>query len=344
MRGIGITGVSIAAVVAICAAVPWAGEPMVQPFAFLAPAMQMDAVAARALENGNVFVQVLPGKGQDLAVVAATRTSAPPQRLIAWMLRVDLVQRGRYVSNVARFSNPPQLDDVAAVTLEDKDFEDIRNCQPGDCGVKLSVAEILRLQERLGRGASWKQDVEEAFRGVVLERARGYLAEGDFALPVHEDDSTAGADTRFAALANHRGLESPRLPGVAEYLKRYPRVRQPDVVESFLYWSRETLGFKPITNITHVTLMRSDTPGMPGALAISKQVYANHYKDAAVAVMAIAGSPGNQYLVYAHRSTVDVLDGVFGGVVRRMIERRVKAEAPGLLYALRARLESGDPP
>jgi hypothetical protein len=76
----------------------------------------------------------------------------------------------------------------------------------------------------------------------------------------------------------------------------------------------------------------------------SKQVYANHYKDGAVAVTAIAGSPTRRYLVYAHRSDVDVLGGVWGGLARRMIERRVKDEAPGVLNALRIRLESGDPP
>ena len=124
----------------------------------------------------------------------------------------------------------------------------------------------------------------------------------------------------------------------------YPRVDHPDVVDSFLYWSRETLGFKPTTNITHLTLMQSGTTGMPAALAISKQVYANHYKDAAVAVTAIAGSPARRYLVYTHRSDVDVLDGVWGGVARHMIERRVKDEAPAMLNAMRVKLESGDPP
>jgi hypothetical protein len=341
MRGMSVTTTIVMAGIAWGASALARGERSNHPFAFLAPALQIDALTPGTLADGHVFVKVLPGRGSELAVVAATRTTAAPARLISWMRRVDLVQRGRYVSNIERFSNPPELDDVAAVTLEDKDFEDIRTCHPGDCGLKLSVAEMLQLQERLGR-TTWKRDVEDAFRGAVLERARSYLAGGDFALPVDEDDSPA--DTRFAALAAHLGLESPRLPGVADYLRWYPRLDHPDVVESFLYWSRETLGFKPITSITHLTLMQSDTPGMPQALAISKQVYANHYKDGAVAVTAIAGSPGNQYLVYAHRSTVDVLDGIFGGVARRIVERRVKEEAPGILEALRARLESGDPP
>ena len=342
MRRISVTGAIVVAGIACGASALAKGEPASHPFAFLAPALQLETLAPSTLSEGQVFVKMLPGRGNELAVVAATRTTAAPARLIAWMRRVELVQRGRYVANVGRFSNPPQLDDLAAVTLEEKDFEDIRHCRSGDCGLKLSGTEIRQLQEHVGRDATWKQEAEAAFRAAVLERARSYLSGGDFALPVDEDDSAV--NTRFASLAAHLGLESPRLPGVADYLKMYPRLDHPDVVESFLYWSRETLGFKPITNITHLTLMQSETPGMPRALAISKQVYANHYKDGAVAVTAIAGSPGHQYLVYAHRSDVDVLGGVWGGLVRRMIERRVKDEAPGILNALRVRLESGDPP
>jgi len=48
---------------------------------------------------------LLPGRGRELAVVAATRTTAPPERLVAWMQRID-VQRGGYVSEIARFSTP----------------------------------------------------------------------------------------------------------------------------------------------------------------------------------------------------------------------------------------------
>jgi hypothetical protein len=39
-----------------------------------------------------------------------------------------------------------------------------------------------------------------------------------------------------------------------------------------------------------------------------------------------------------------VLDGFWGGLVRRILERRLKSEAPTLLETLRHRLESGEPP
>jgi hypothetical protein len=345
MRGIGAPGASLVAATAVCAAVLHAGERSGQPFAFLAPATSLDVFTDEVLEDRDVFVKVLPGRGGELAVVATTRTTASPDRLIAWMRRIEVMQQGRYVPDVARFSIPPRLEDLDALTLDDTDFEDIRHCRPGDCGLKLSSAEIRRLRQHLDGHPAWKRAVEDEFRGVVFDRALRYLAEGDSGLPLDEDDSTSvAADIRFATLMDRLGLASPRLPGVAGYLTGYPRVDHPDVVDSFLYWSRETLGFKPIASITHLTLMKSDTPGMPRALAISKQVYANHYKDGAVAVTAIAGSPARSYLVYAHRSEVDVLDGVFGGLVRRVIERRVQEEAPAVLNALRVRLESGETP
>ena len=345
MRGIGLTGAVVVAGVACGGAALATGEPTNHPFAFLAPALKLEALAPGTLHDGQVFASVLPGRGSELAVVAATPTTATPERLIAWMQRIELIQRGRYVPDVARFSTPPRLEDVAALTLADDDVDDIRRCRPGDCGLKLSLSEMARLQQHLGGRADVKAKLEEEFRHALVERARTYLARGDCESPGGEDAALSMAgSTRFGVLAARLGLTSPSLPGVADYLVHYPRVVHPGVVDSFLYWSRETLGFKPIANITHVTLIRSDTPGIPGALAISRQVYANHYKDGAIAVTALVESSAQRYLVYAHRSDVDVLGGVWGGVVRRMIERRVKDEAPGILTALRDRLESGDPP
>jgi hypothetical protein len=48
--------------------------------------------------------------------------------------------------------------------------------------------------------------------------------------------------------------------------------------------------------------------------------------------------------VYLNRSHVDAFQGLLGGMVRRVVERRVKAEAPSVLRGLRLRLESGPPP
>jgi hypothetical protein len=57
------------------------------------------------------------------------------------------------------------------------------------------------------------------------------------------------------------------------------------------------------------------------------------------------GDPGRfNYLAYLNRSEVDVLRTSFMGLVRLVMQRRVKAEAASVLAGLRRRLESGEPP
>jgi hypothetical protein len=90
--------------------------------------------------------------------------------------------------------------------------------------------------------------------------------------------------------------------------------------------------------------VRSDASTAPPALVISKQVFATHYRTAALSLTAIIGHGASRYLVYVHRSRLDVLHGFLGGLMRRIVEARVRDEAPAVLDALRSRLEHGDPP
>jgi len=332
-------GAALAVVVALgTSSVPF------QPLGFLSSDVNLDAHDWRQLHTGQVLVKVLPAVDRDLAVVAMARTTAPPDRLIAWMRDVASLQRSRYVPVVVRFSDPPGLDDLALLTLTDEELGDLRECRPGDCGVKLSAAEIMRFRQRT-TAANWRDALQDEFRRAVLERVERYLAEGDYGLPPYDDDRAAVfPDAEVAGLVDRLGLRSPQLPGVARYLQWFPRESHPEVVDSFLYWSQETLGVKPIATVTHMTLLRSDVSGQPAALAIAKQVYATHYKNGSVSLTAIVGSGSTQRLVYVRRSTLDVFRGIFGGLVRRTVEHHVRDEVPTVLNAIRARLEAGDPP
>ena len=117
-------------------------------------------------------------------------------------------------------------------------------------------------------------------------------------------------------------------------------------VESFVYWSKEQIAGKPIVSATHVSTLRSDDPDLPEGLAATVGIFSTHYVDASLGVMAVvresAGGPG--YLVYINRSQVDVLGGIFGGLVRMVVQRRLRSEATDVLRDIRKRLESGNPP
>jgi hypothetical protein len=117
-------------------------------------------------------------------------------------------------------------------------------------------------------------------------------------------------------------------------------------VESFFYWSKERLVRKAVISVTYVVMTRGHKAGEPDAIVASKDIYATHYVEGSFAVTALMrGDPGRfNYLAYLNRSEVDVLRSSFMGLVRLVMQRRLKAEAASVLAGLRRRLESGEPP
>lgn len=320
-----------------------ASTPSSEPLAFLGPGVQIGSADRRRLDAGHAVVRMLPASGRALGVAAAVRIAAPPERLLTWTKEIATLRRSRYVPLVFRFSSPPRIEDLDALALDERDLNDLQRCRPGDCQIKLSAGEMARLLAHITPHSDWRHSVQQEFRQIVHDRAEAYLRDGDGGLPPYNDERVPIAPVvEFAALVDRLGLAQP--PGVPEYLQYFPRLDHPDVVDSFLYWSTEALGARPITSVTHVTLLQGEEPAVPRALVIAKQVFATHYRDGAVSMTTIAGRDDERYLVYVHWSHVDMLDGFFGGLLRRVIEGRVRDEAPPVLDALRTRLENGDPP
>ena len=298
------------------------------------------------LNAGESIVELLPVDEKEVAVRAATQTIAHASQLIEWTRQIEELHKGRYVTAIGRFSHPPRIDDLAALTLDEDDLTDLRRCRPGRCGVKLNDTEISQVRAvSATAGADWKSAVQHTFRAIVLARAERYLAEGHAAsASYHDSKKPVLPDGEFAALASEVAFMHPRLFPLTNYLSLYPAGEMLDV-ESFLYWSKESLGAKPIVSVTHVAMIESRGRQAREALVARKQVYANHYLLASLSFMAISTSPdGSQrYLVYLNRSRSDVFDGLFGGFIRRTIARRLRAEAPRVLDGFRRRIESAPP-
>jgi hypothetical protein len=309
-------------------------------------ALSMPAGDYDKLNAGEALVEVLPGEGRNVALRAATRIDASADRLISWTRRVADLQKGPYVSAIGRFSHPPRLEDLDGLLLDDEDLNDLRRCRPGKCGIKLSDAEILRAREAIAAAeGDWKPAAQQAFRAMVLARATRYVAEGHTAYAsYHDARKPVMLDGEFAALASEIALSHPKLFPLTNYLSLYPTGEMADI-ESFLYWSKESLGAKPIVSITHVAMITSRNPFATEAVVAKKQVYASHYLFASISFTAIGMSRdgAHRYLVYLNYSRSDVFDGLFGGLIRRIIERRLREEGPKALQTMRHRLESGDP-
>ena len=331
------------AVLVIQATLMHGGSP--DPFAFFQPSVSTTGEERKRLENGGNIARVVPAREHDIAVFAAVPLNVGGDRLVAWVRHIEALKKTSYVLAIHRLSNPVRIEDFDSLTLEPGDLDDIKSCRPGGCGLKLTAAEIETFQNLIRqRGADWKPAVEAAFRQLMFQRIQHYAAQGHDGLADVRDVSEPHSPSRAFAGVLQRSEFLPReLPNLVEYLRRAPE-RSP-AVESFMYWSKELFSRKTVISATQVSIVRPDRENQPEVVVASKQIFATHYMDASLGITAIVrDGSSKRYLTYLNRTDVDVLGGFWGGLVRSILQRRLRNEAPAILVGLRERIESGDPP
>jgi hypothetical protein len=328
-----------------------AQEAVPDPFSFFGGAVTLSGSERARLESDDPVVRLLPRVDREMAIFAAVRADIDGVRLLEWVRDITELKKSEHVQAIGRFSSPPRLDDLAGLSLDAADVDAIRRCRPRSCGLKLSDQEMALLAQAAAEGGDgWRQAVQDGFRRVLLARVEAYLASGyRDALPYHDQRMPVALDDEFAQLLGQSPFLAARLPQLHEQLQAFP-TSAPGGIDTFLYWSKERLGGKPVVVVTHVFMVdgsgESDGAAiMPDALVASRQVYANHYMTGSLAVTAVFRPRGSEpgYLTYLNRSRLDVLGGLFAPVTRLIIERRLRAEAATVVDGLRARLESGRP-
>jgi hypothetical protein len=324
-----------------------AAQSITDSFAFFEPSVVLNQDDRRRLEGGEPVARIVPAQDRQVAVFAAVPVAIDGDRFVAWIRRIEELKKSRYVVAIGRFSQPPRIEDLADLALDDDELSEVMSCRPGECDLKLAAGEMRQLQSGArSAGDDWKPALQRAFRHLVLQRVAAYLTDGHAALPPYEDNSSpVWPASRFAVVLGHSVFLTERVPRFAEHLSRFPRTPTPDI-ESFVYWSKERLAGKANISATHVNILRGHEPGLPDALTAGKEIFSTHYVTASLGVTAIIrGGPGSpNYLAYLNRSEVDVLGGPFGGLVKWFMQRRLKSEAAGVLQDLRKRLEGGEPP
>jgi len=226
------------------------------------------------------------------------------------------------ILEIGRFSSTPTLDDLQSLTLEPRDIDDLQICVAGDCKVKLSAGMMRRFQNEIDWTApNYRSQVTLLYKSILLDYVRDYLRQGDAALIEYNDKSNA------VRLAD----ETHSLIGASTFSRNIPSefMRDPkglpglSVVENAFVWSKIKFGLKPVIAINHILIYKPGHTTDPEILVVSKQIYANHYFDASLAVTAFGNNPsqsGGYYLFYENRSRIDGLTGVFGKLKRGVIE------------------------
>jgi hypothetical protein len=342
---VAVAGLGLAAVLAPLA------RPAAQPRGFvdrlLRERMQFSAADVRALESGVAVTRSLETPvRQEIAHFGVVYVNAPASRFLERFRDIERFEKGPGVPQLGRFSDIPNADDAAALTLHADDIEALSACRPAHCDVKLTAAAITRFRTEMDwRSPNAARRATEITREMMAELVRAYQANGNAALGHYADggEPLAVADQFRALLASVEQLPAP-VPALFAYLADYPKGRPPGA-EDIFYWTVVNFGLKPTIRVNHVVIypMPEAAPyGLSHAIAI-KQLYASHYFHTTLELRFLVDDdrPGREgfYLLSITRARTDGMTGLRGLVLRPIVSRRSRDAVRGYLEYVKRQVE-----
>lgn len=236
------------------------------------------------------------------------------------------------VLEIGAFGSQPSLADLQTLTLETRDIEDLKNCVVGECQIKLSAAMIERFRKEIDwNAADCAVKVTNLFKQMMFEYVTNYRAHGEAALLEYNDkrDQVSLAD------------EQRTLDAAPSYINEFINDSKANLqlVEDTLVWSKIKFGLKPVIAINHISIYKRNSDVGPQVLISSKQIYANHYFNASLALTAFVRMQDGAYLVYENRSRADGLEGPFGKIKRGVVEKKAVEGLRTILEQSKASLE-----
>jgi hypothetical protein len=292
---------------------------------FLTAAFGMSAADIARIDAGRVVTRTLETSDKrEVATLGIVRISTTPATYVERLLDIASFKRTEDILQIAKFGSPPQVDDLASLTLDEADIKALRECRVGDCAVRLPASEI----ERVRREIDWQapdasRRAHQRVRQLLVDYVVRYQTNGAAAAMEYADRSPGlHVGREFASLVAADATTWTYVPSLRRHLLDYPAHGAPGATD-FVYWSKERVHRRLVVSITHVAIAPA-TDASPVSYAIaSKQIYAMHYFDASLGLTllvrdATAPSPAT-YVVYLNRSRIDLFEGFFGGVARRIV-------------------------
>jgi hypothetical protein len=304
-----------------------------------------------ALARGGVVTRVLNTRERrEVAALGVVHIAAPAAAFVDAVLDVEKTRRRMNASQVGRFGEPPRLDDVAALTLDEGDLAALRRCRVGDCDLKLPAAAIDRFRtDVMWSAPEAHAQANTAFRRVLVDLVSAYVRDGNAALFEYADQSErVSLPGEVRALVGESSYVAQHAPAlVAALAAPPPAPRRPDT--DVIYWSKEAQsGAKPVVTVTHLIVYRPRDGGPHAAFIASKQLYASHYFEASLALTAVVPTDGSDAagadVMYLNRSRMDVLRGGWTTVKRSVANRRIRRALETGLLQMKRLVEGSGPP
>ena len=300
-----------------------------------------------ALADKQVIVrQMASARAEEMAAFGAVLADASPAAFVESYRNMAVFRDNQSVIESGLFSATPNVEDLARLTIDDKDLFALKRCRVRDSDVKLSEAEIAKFQSLVGAvpkaSPKLKAQITAEYKKMLVERARTYLAKGtagsasfaDAEEPVNVHDS-------YLSLAREQVASAGHCEHLYPYLESYPERTAPDS-ESFIYWAKQRFDrLKPVITLVHVVIHRE---GERTYIA-SKQIYSSHYTDGALSVAELipfvdGGKQPHTLVLYWIRLQVDMLGGALNFMKKRMAQPKMLQALKESLHGIRLTMES----
>lgn len=302
-----------------------------------------------SLQNGNILVKVLPSRDKREVSVMGVVKLRDVQDIDLARFRAGLSQKNnKAVLGGGILPPEPSLQDLAELTLDDRDVEKLKTCSVGDCDLKLSAPMIRRFNTEIDwNSAEQKVRATELFKTLLIDYVRDYLKRGDRALIEYADKrKPVRLADEYRAITEGSVLVRGLAPELLDYLKKFPTAELPGA-ESRVDWSKVDSGLKPIITLTHSVGYSRQLQDDLFLTIATKQIYASHYIDASMAFTSLlrfgSGESTEEYLLFTSTSRSDSLGGALSGMAHAVVEREALQKAEELLQNSKMRLEAKAP-
>ena len=289
-----------------------------------------------ALQLHQPVVRLVPATDKrEVAVTGLVNINASAEEFLRSYRDSMMRKSNSAILEIGSFGSQPTLADLDGLTLDPDDIDDLKDCVVGDCQIKLSAPMIERFQKEIDWTApDYQLKVTNLFKEMLVAYVKDYRARGEAALIEYNDKSDSvslAAEQR--ALTSATGYVNSFLADTKSGLQ---------LLEQTLVWSKIKFGLKPVIAVNHISIYKRDSDAGPQVLVASKQIYANHYFNAFLALTAFVNVPGatnTSYLVYENRSRADGLAGPFGKLKRGVVEKKALEGLRGIIAQSKASLE-----
>ena len=301
----------------------------------------------REIREGKAVAKILDSPTADqVFVFGSVYINSTPERYLKFASDIDALRKLPSYLALRKFSDPPQLADLAGFTLDDKDFKELKNCKAGHCEVQLPTEAMEEFQRSVNWSAPDATDqANHLAQQMALQALLNYKQGGNEALGIYRDKNHPAvvADTFSSLLSRSKALPV-YLPELRQYLLNYPNAESSNIKSQF-YWEKVNFGLKPTLRLVQAVVYRGTAPTEPAYAVAVKQLYASHYFETALDLTVCAKDAQHPdstgfYLITLKGSQQAGLTGLKGSIVRKVAVDKTRSSLEKGLASIKEKLES----